>query len=390
MATSNALRIEAELASAPIAFIDLAAQQARIRPQLDRAIASVLDEGNYIMGAQVEALEQTLAAFAGATHCISCANGTDAIQLVAMAEGIGRGDAVFVPSFTFMSTAEAIAIDGAIPVFVDVLPDTFNMDPASLQRGIDEAERLGLVPRMVIAVDLFGQPADYSAIREIAARERMILIADAAQSFGAKSGNARVGTLGDYTTTSFFPAKPLGCYGDGGAIFTEDAGKAAILRSLRAHGKGRDKYDHLRIGINSRLDTLQAAILIEKMSIFPLEVVTRDAIARLYSLKLAAHVDVPVVAEPNTSVWAQYTLRLPAGRSRAAFIEACKQDGVPTAIYYPTPLHRQTAYRGYPCDPAGCPVSEDLSARVVSLPMHPYIDEETLDRVVAAVIGALG
>jgi dTDP-4-amino-4,6-dideoxygalactose transaminase len=296
---------------------------------------------------------------------------------------------VFVPSFTFMATAEAIALEGATPVFVDVLPGTFNMDPASLERAIGEAERHGLNPRMVIAVDLFGQPADYAAIGDIAARERMLVVADAAQSFGAKLGEARVGTLAAYTTTSFFPAKPLGCYGDGGAVFTEDPAKAEVLRSLRFHGKGRDKYDNVRIGLNSRLDTLQAAILAEKMTLFPLEIVARDAIARVYGLKLAAHIEVPQVADDRSSVWAQYTLKLPAGRDRAAFIASLKEEGVPTAVYYPTPLHRQTAYRGFPMDPEGCKVSDDLAARVLSVPMHPYLDEPTQDRVVAAVARAL-
>ena len=381
--TETARRIEIE---EPIAFIDLQAQRRRLGERIDEAMARVLAHGRFIMGPEVRELEDRLGAFCGAKHAIACASGTDALLLALMAEGIGPGDAVFVPAFAFVATAEMAALAGATPVFVDVLPDTFNMDPKSLDAAIGIAEGLGLRPRAVIPVDLFGQPADYGRIGAIADKHGLTVVADAAQSFGAALNGRRVGTLGAYTATSFFPAKPLGCYGDGGAVFTDDDEKAEILRSLRAHGKGSEKYDHVRIGMNGRLDTIQAAILLEKLSIFDEEIALRQEIAARYSEGLRDVTRVPQLTNGAASAWAQYTLLLD---ERDAVAGSLKAQGIPTAIYYPRPLHRQTAYRAYPRAPDGLPVSEDLAGRVLSLPMHPYLDAPTQDRIIAAVRAAV-
>lgn len=373
----------------PLPFIDIAAQTARIRDRLDAAMARVLDRGDFIMGEEVAGFEAALARFCGAPHALSCANGTDALQLALMALDVTAGAAVICPSFTFAATAEVVPFLGATPVFADVDPDTFNIDPASLVRAIDAARRAGLRPQGVIAVDLFGLPADYPALCEIAAAEGLWVIADAAQSFGARLGNRAVGTLAPVTTTSFFPAKPLGCFGDGGAVFAADPGIAERIDSFRIHGKGAEKYDNVRIGMNSRLDTLQAAILIEKLAIFPDEIAARQQTAAFYSAALEDVVAVPRVPEGLASVWAQYTVRLPREADRAAIQGAMRAEGVPTAIYYPKPLHRQTAYAGFPTDPEGLAVSTDLAGRVLSLPMHPYLDAEGSARVVAALRRAL-
>jgi dTDP-4-amino-4,6-dideoxygalactose transaminase len=372
----------------PIAFIDLAAQRRRLGKSIDEAMLRVVDHGAYILGPEVKTLENDLAAFCGARHVVSCANGTDALALVLMAKGIQAGDAVLCPSFTFAATAEVVAWTGATAIFCDALPDTFNLDPASLEAGIKVAKEKGLRPAAAIPVDLFGQPADYDAIEPICEREGIFVLSDAAQSFGASYRGRKVGSIGLATTTSFFPAKPLGCYGDGGAVFTEDPELADIMTSLRFHGKGADKYDNVRIGMNARLDTLQAAILIEKLKIFADEIEARDRVAARYNELLSEVAIVPRLIEGATSVWAQYTLRLP-GFDREAFQAALKQAGVPTAVYYPRPLHQQTAYKDYPVAGNGLPVSERLAAEVVSLPMHPYLDEKTQDRIVAAVKGAL-
>jgi dTDP-4-amino-4,6-dideoxygalactose transaminase len=371
----------------PIPFIDLAAQRRRLGARLDEAILRVVDHGGYIMGPEVKELEKRLAAFADAKHCISCANGTDALALVLMAAGIGPGDAVFVPAFTFVATAEVVAWVGAAPVFVDVHEDTFNLDVNSLAEAFGEAGKAGLKPRAVIPVDLFGQPADYRAILAFAAEHGLFVLSDAAQSFGARLDNRRVGTYGLATATSFFPAKPLGCYGDGGAVFTDDDELAAVIRSLRVHGQGSNKYDNVRIGLNARLDTLQAAVLMEKLSIFEEEIESRDRIAARYNALLHEVGRVPALIPGASSVWAQYTL-VPERREPIA--AACKAAGVPTAVYYPIPLSRQTGYRHFPTAPRGVPVSERLSERVISLPMHPYLDEPTQDRIVEAVLSAAG
>jgi dTDP-4-amino-4,6-dideoxygalactose transaminase len=376
--------------SAPIEFIDLGAQRQRIGPRMDEAIRRVVDHGRFILGPEVAELERRLAEFCGVKHVLSCANGTDALGLSLMAKGLKPGQAVIAPSFTFAATAEVIAWFGATPVFVDVLEDSFNMDPASFEAGIATARRLGIEPVGVIPVDLFGQPAAYDEILAIARANRLWVLCDAAQSFGATHAGRPVGSFGDLTTTSFFPAKPLGCYGDGGAVFLDDDDTIAVLKSLRVHGQGADKYDNVRIGMNARLDTIQAAILIEKLAVFTDEIAARNRVATRYGELLGDVVRVPRVADGLTSVWAQYTVRLPAGCDRDQVAVRLKAEGIPTAIYYAKPLHLQTAYRDYPAAGNGLPVSERLANEVLSLPMHPYLDEATQDRVVAAVRDVLG
>jgi dTDP-4-amino-4,6-dideoxygalactose transaminase len=379
----------ARVEAAPIPFIDVAAQRRRLGTAIDDAIARVLGHCQFIMGPEVRALEADLAAFCGARHAISCASGTDALILPLMAKGIGPGDAVICPSFTFHATAEVVALLGATPVFADVEAASFNLDPESLARAVATARKAGLTPKAVIPVDLFGQPADYSKINAIANAEKLFVLDDAAQGFGASWQNRRVGALADVTATSFFPAKPLGCYGDGGAIFTDDDALAQTIRSIRVHGEGRDKYDCVRIGLNGRLDTIQAAVLIEKLKIFPAEIVARERIARRYADGLADVATVPRLAQGATSVWAQYTIRLAAGR-RDGLAAALKAQGIPTAMYYPKPVHMQEPYRHFPVAAGGLPVSERLAGEVISLPMHAYLDEPTQDRIVEAVRRALG
>jgi dTDP-4-amino-4,6-dideoxygalactose transaminase len=371
-----------------IEFIDLGAQRRRIGQRMDDAVLRVVNHGKYIMGPEVAELEKKLSAFCGAKHVLSCANGTDALGLGLMAMGVKAGDAVLCPSFTFAATAEVIAWYGATPIFIDVFEDTFNMDPTSLEAGIETARRLGLRPVGVIPVDLFGQPADFDRIEPIARANRMWVMSDAAQSFGATYKDRRVGTMGLLTTTSFFPAKPLGCYGDGGAVFTDDDGLIETLRSLRVHGQGLDKYDNVRIGMNGRLDTIQAAVLIEKLAVFSDEIEARDRVANAYSAALKDVAIVPIVQPGWTSVWAQYTIRLPGG-NRDKVAAKLKAAGVPTAIYYLKPLHRQTAYCDYPVAGNGLPVSDRLAQEVLSLPMHPYLDGRTQNRILDAVRAAL-
>jgi len=374
--------------AAPLPFIDLAAQQRRIAPQVEEAIARVLAHGQYIMGPEVIALEKALSEFCGARHVISCGNGTIALELVLRAKGVKAGDAVLCPSFTFAATAEVVALVGATPVFVDVHGDTFNLDAASLESGLATAKKRGLNPVGVIPVDLFGHPADYRDIEPWCAANKLWILTDAAQSFGARYHDRKVGTIGLATTTSFFPAKPLGCYGDGGAIFTDDADFAAVIRSLRVHGQGSDKYDNVLIGTNGRIDTIQAAILIEKLKIFPDELEQREIIARRYSEALKDVAEVPITAKGCTSAWAQYTIKVPAAK-RDALAAVLRTQGIPTAIYYPKPLHQQTAYRNYPVAGNGLPVSDVIAHEVISLPMHPYLEPDVQDRIVAAVRLAL-
>lgn len=374
--------------NATIPFIDLAAQRRRIGPAIDAALVAVAQAGQYIMGPEVAKLEAELATFCGAAHVISCASGTDALILSLMAKGIGAGDAVLCPSFTFAATAEAVALVGATPVFVDIEADTFDMSATSLRDGISTARTAGLRPVGIIVVDLFGQPADYDAIEAIAAENDLWILDDAAQAFGATYRGRAIGRIGQMTATSFFPAKPLGCYGDGGAIFTDDADLASILRSLRVHGQGSDKYDNVRIGLSGRLDTMQAAVLLEKLKVFPEEIAARDRIAAIYGEGLAGDVIVPTIIEGATSVWAQYTIRLPAG-TRDAVSAALKAVGIPTAVYYPKPLHLQTAYRHFPVAGNGLPVSESIAEQVLSLPMHPYLDLPTQTRIIDEVRAAV-
>jgi dTDP-4-amino-4,6-dideoxygalactose transaminase len=373
----------------PVPFIDIGAQRRRLGSSIDEAVARVLAHCQFINGPEVTQLEALLAEFSGARHVVSCASGTDALLMALMAMGIGRGDAVLCPSFTFCATGEAVALAGATPVFVDVDEATFNIDARSLERGIATAKKHGLKPKAVIPVDLFGQSADHDAIGAVAADEGLFVLDDAAQGFGASYKSRRLGTFGHATATSFFPAKPLGCFGDGGAIFTDDAEFAATLRSIRVHGQGSDKYDNVRLGVTGRLDTLQAAILIEKLKIFEDEIAARNKVAERYAQGLGNVVTVPHVASGCTSIWAQYTIRLPRGTDRDAFAAALKAQGVPTAIYYAKSMHQQTAYRDFPVVEGGLPVSESLSSNVISLPMHAYLDEPTQERVIKAVRGAL-
>jgi dTDP-4-amino-4,6-dideoxygalactose transaminase len=373
----------------PVPFIDVASQRRRLGHSIDEAVARVLAHCQFINGPEVTQLEAALAAFSGAKHVVTCASGTDALLMVLMAKDVGRGDAVLCPSFTFCATGEAVALAGATPVFVDVDEATFNIDVNSLKRGIATAKRLGLKPRAVIPVDLFGQSADHDAIGAIAQAEGLFVLDDAAQAFGASYKGRRLGTFGLVTATSFFPAKPLGCFGDGGAILTDDAELAETLRSIRVHGQGSDKYDNVRLGLTGRLDTLQAAILLEKLKIFEDEIAARNRVAARYAQGLGNVVTVPYVASGATSVWAQYTIRLPAGTDRNAFAAVLKAQGIPTAIYYPKSMHQQTAYRDYPVADGGLPVCEKLSDDVISLPMHAYLDEPTQERIIKAVRGAL-
>jgi dTDP-4-amino-4,6-dideoxygalactose transaminase len=369
--------------SEPIPFIDLAAQRRRIAAQIDKAIAGVLERGAYISGPDVAAFETRLAAFCGARFAISCGNGTDALQLALMAKGIGPGDAVLVPDFTFTATAEAVALVGPTPIFTEVQAADFNIDATGLEAGLQAANAKGLTPRAVISVDLFGLSADYDALNAFCDAHGLLLIADAAQSFGATFRGRKVGTLAPITTTSFFPAKPLGCYGDGGALLTDDADLAAVLKSLRVHGQGSDKYDNIRIGMNSRLDTIQAAILSCKLDIFADEIEKRQVVAARYAEGLGNKVITPTVPSDCTSVWAQYTIRIGDGQ-RDATAARLKAAGVPTAIYYPRPLHRQSAYRHFPWAGA-LAVSDRLSGEVLALPMHPYLEEGTQSRIIAAL-----
>jgi dTDP-4-amino-4,6-dideoxygalactose transaminase len=379
----------ARLDPVPIPFIDVAAQRRRLGRSVDEAIARVLGHCQFILGPEVRALEVKLSEFCGARHVVTCASGTDALVMVLMARGIGSGDAVICPSFTFTATAEVVALVGATPVFADVEERSFNLDPASLQRACAAAREAGLHPKAVIPVDLFGQPADYDRIVPIAEAENLFVLDDAAQAFGATYKNRRIGALAPATATSFFPAKPLSCYGDGGAVITDDDELAQVIRSLRVHGEGHGKYDCVRIGLNGRLDTIQAAVLMEKLKIFPEEILTRERIARRYSTGLADVATVPRLAPGSTSVWAQYTIRLPSGR-RDGLAAALKMEGIPTAIHYPVPLHRQQPYQRFPIAAGGAPVSERLAEEVISLPMHAYLDQTTQDRIIDAVRRALG
>jgi dTDP-4-amino-4,6-dideoxygalactose transaminase len=374
----------------PLPLIDIAAQRRRLGKSIDEAVSRVLAHCQFINGPEVAQLEAELAAFSGARHVVTCASGTDALLMVLMARSVGRGDAVLCPSFTFCATGEAVALTGATPVFVDVDEATFNMDANSLKRGIATAIRLSLKPKAVIPVDLFGQSADRDAIAAIAEAEGIFVLDDAAQAFGASYKGRRLGSFGLATATSFFPAKPLGCFGDGGAIFTDDAELAATLRSIRVHGQGFDKYDNVRLGLTGRLDTMQAAILIEKLKIFEDEIEARNEVADRYARGLGNVVSVPRLASGCTSVWAQFTIRLPKGCDRDGFAAALKAQGIPTAIYYPKSMHQQTAYRDFPVADGGLPASESLSCDVISLPMHAYLDEPTQARIIKAVRGAIG
>jgi dTDP-4-amino-4,6-dideoxygalactose transaminase len=373
----------------PVPFLDLKAQQARLGSTLKARIDAVLAHGQFILGPEVAELETKLAAFCGAKHCVTVSSGTDALQIAMMAEGIGGGDAVFLPAFTYTATAEVPLLLGATPVFVDVDPRTFQIDLAHLVARIDDVERAGVLkPRAVIGVDLFGQPADWPAIRAIADQHGMFTLDDCAQSFGATLDNRRLGTQADATATSFFPSKPLGAYGDGGALFTESDDRAALYRSLRTHGEGTTRYEVLRIGMNGRLDTMQAAVLLAKLDIFEAEIARREAIAAIYDSGLASILETPARVRGGTSAWAVYAVLLRDSTQRDVAQGALKAAGIGSAVYYPRPLHQQPAYAA--ChDGAALPVSEQISGRIMALPIHPDLTDAQAERVVATLRAAL-
>lgn len=369
-------------------FIDLGAQRERIRDRLKAAIDQVVEDGRYILGPQVTEFENRLAAYVGVKHCIACANGTDALLLPLYASGIGPGDAVFVPSFTFAATAEVVALAKAEPVFVDIDPDTYNIDMASLEAAIAMIKAEGrLKPRAIIPVDLFGLGADYAAIMKIAERENLLVIEDAAQAIGGSVQGKMCGSFGHVGSTSFYPAKPLGCYGDGGAMFTNDDAFAARLRSFAFHGKGETQYDNIHVGLNSRLDTLQAAILLEKLTILEDEMVARQKVGQRYADGLRDVVKVAQVSDGSRSAWAQYAIETPRRDDLKAHLQ---ENGIPSVIYYVKPLHAQVAYRNFPVTPTGLPVSEALPERILCLPMHPYLTEEDQDRIITTIRNFIG
>lgn len=371
--------------SKKIPFIDLAAQQKSIRALIEKRLMNVLDHGKYIMGPEITELESLLSEFIKVKHVVSCSSGTDALYVSLLAAGISQGDAVFIPSFTFAATAEAVVLCGATPVFIDVDPVFFNIDAQKLDEVVEKVKKSDdLKPRAIISVDLFGIPAPYNELNEIADRHGLFLIADAAQSFGGSIKENKVGTFADITTTSFFPSKPLGCYGDGGAIFTDDDDMAAVLRSIRAHGgSNQGKYDNVRVGMNARLDTIQAAILIEKLKVFPDELASRQVIARRYTELLEDFVTTPSIPDGSLSAWAQYTI---ATDQRDQLSEYLNGHGVPTQIYYPKPLHKQLPYEGSQVVSGELPITDKLSQTLMSLPMHPYLDTETQDKVSQCII----
>lgn len=357
-------------------FIDLKAQYQHLKKKIDSRIQTVLDHGQYIMGPEVQELEDRLAEYVGVKHAITCANGTDALQLALMAMEIGPGDAVLCPTFTFFASAEAIAFVGATPIFVDSDEDTFNICQKDLEDRIKSTLEEGkITPKAIMAVDLFGLPANYPEIQKIADKYDLLLIEDAAQGFGGSINGQKAGSFGDIATTSFFPAKPLGCYGDGGAIFTNDDEFAELIKSYRIHGKGSDKYDNIRIGMNSRLDTIQAAILLEKLNVFPSELLARNEAASNYNRLLDGLNDIttPTVESGYQSSWAQYTVK---SENRDSHMSNLKQKGIPTVIYYSTCMHEQTAFKNNSFHKGSFPKAEKLSNSVFSLPMHGYINGE--------------
>jgi dTDP-4-amino-4,6-dideoxygalactose transaminase len=376
-------------ASEPIPFLDLKAQQARIAPELRRRLDAVLAHCQFILGPEVAELEAALASFCGAAHCVAVSSGTDALQIALMAEGIGAGDAVFLPAFTYTATAEVPLLLGATPVFVDVDPRTFQIDPAHLADRIASVRAAGrLRPRALIGVDLFGQPADWPALAALAAREGLFTVDDLAQSFGCTLHGRALGAAADATATSFFPSKPLGAYGDGGALFTESADRAALFRSLRTHGEGTTRYEVLRTGMNGRLDTLQAAVLLAKLTVFPEELAVRERIAQIYDRRLGNLVEIPARVPDSTSAWAIYSVLLADAAERERVQVSLRAAGVPTAIYYPRPLHLQPAYRDAH-DGAALPVAEALAHRILALPIHPDLSEAAAGRICDALDAAL-
>lgn len=372
-------------------FRDLAKQYQVLKADIDQAMIDVASDSHYIMGPQVKELEQELAAYTGVKHCLTCANGTDALTLALKAWGIGPGDAVFVPDFTFFASAEVVALEGATPVFVDVDDTSFNIDVVSLEKAINQTLAEGkLVPKVIIAVDLFGLPPNYPAVKAVAQKYDLLILEDGAQGFGGSINGQKACSFGDIATTSFFPAKPLGCYGDGGAVFTNNDEWAQLMNSYRVHGKGTDKYDNVRIGMNSRLDTMQAAILQVKLRAFDHEVEKVNEAARHYTRLLKDHVKTPVVPEGFGSSWAQYTIQLPTEEKRNKLQAALKEAGIPSMVYYPKPMHLQTAFSST-IQPAGCncDVAQRLCGTVLSLPMHPYLEAADIEHICATLIASL-
>jgi UDP-2-acetamido-2-deoxy-ribo-hexuluronate aminotransferase len=372
-----------------VPFLDLPAQQARIKDELRRRLDAVLAHCQFVLGPEVAELERDLAQFCGAKHCVSVSSGTDALQIAIMAEHIGRGDAVFLPAFTYTATAEVPLVLGATPVFVDVDPRTFQIDPTHLRQRIGAIRQAGkLRPRAVIGVDLFGQPADWPALSAIAVTEGLLTIDDLAQSFGASLHGRPLGSQADVTATSFFPSKPLGAYGDGGALFTESDERADLYRSLRTHGEGKTRYEVLRTGMNGRLDSIQAAVLLAKLTVFPEELVAREKIATYYDHRLGNTLTIPARVPNSTAAWAIYSVLLPEGCDRTVVQDTLRADGVPTAIYYPRPLHRQPAYREHH-DGTALPVSDHLADRILALPIHPDMDEAAASHVCDTLVAAV-
>jgi UDP-2-acetamido-2-deoxy-ribo-hexuluronate aminotransferase len=370
-----------------VAFIDLKAQQRRIASDLRRRLDGVLEHCQFVLGPEVAELESALAAFGGASHCVAVSSGTDALQIAMMAEGVGPGDAVFLPAFTYTATAEVPLLLGAVPLFVDVDPHTFQISPDALATRIRAVRAAGrLRPRAIIGVDLFGQPADWPALMALARQEGLFALDDCAQSFGASLHGQRLGHAADATAISFFPSKPLGGYGDGGALLTESAERAALYRSLRSHGEGTTRYEVLRTGMNGRLDTLQAAVLLSKLTVFEAELAARERIARAYDAALAGVVEVPARVPDSLSAWAIYAILLADGAARAALQNRLRAAGVPSAIYYPRPLHQQPAYVAAH-DGTAMPVAEDLATRILALPIHPDLSDDDVACVCAAVRG---
>lgn len=363
-------------------FIDLKSQYKILEDRINTRISTVLLHGQYIMGPEVSILEDKLASYVDMQYCLSCSNGTDALVMLLKAWGIGPGDAVFVPSFTFMATGEAVCLVGATPVFVDVLETTFNIDPVHLEKVIQHTLVMGhLKPQVIIAVDLFGQIAEYETIDKIAVKYKLKVIEDAAQSFGAYKYGKKACSFGTAAITSFFPAKPLGCYGDGGAIFVNDAIVYDYLKSIRVHGQGESKYDNIRIGMNNRMDTIQAAVLLAKLEVFDEELEQRQKVSALYSKMISDCVEKPKVRDGSVSSWAQYTIKCLNGSSRLRLIERLKENSIPSQVYYEKPLHRQKAYEPYSMHQLECPVSDMLSEKVLCLPMHAYLDEMVIESI---------
>lgn len=371
-------------------FIDIKMQYALLKDRIDASIHAVLDHGMFIMGPEVGMLEERLAAFAGVRHAVACSSGTDALIMPLMAWGIGPGDAVFTAAFSFFATAEAVALVGAEPVFVDIRPETFNMDARRLQEAVERTKKKGrLRPKAVLPVDLFGLPADYEAIGAIAQKHGLLVLEDAAQGFGGRYKGGVAGSLGDAAATSFFPAKPLGCYGDGGAMFTDDDETAELLRSIRVHGQGADRYENVRIGLNGRLDSLQAAVLLQKLEVFEAEIGLRNDVARSYNAALDGLVQTPGFHRGLLSTWAQYSVLAESAAQREAVLKALQTAGIPAMVYYKKPLHLQQAFAGLGYGEGDMPVAEEISQRIFSLPMHPYLEEADIKRIADVIASAV-